>query len=1074
MPAEDDTSEHDLKHIKRQKHTVQKELKLLFAELESVRKMVATDKQKLDEIVENESKDAQKVAKKDDTQKSELEQSRDAHLAREKTVADRMADVEPQLKALEVKLAEALSHIKTLEKSRLDLFVTEQVRLLKPLDEAAIKALCNRNSKGMCQHSVHKGSEEATLQVVHGLYGYLKLELQDRTEEHEDEQDQDAPGADVRSISCLKYNLRCLLHSSVKLTTQMPSEWKESTDKKSGEVSWTNMYTGARRLEKPSLEPVLLNTKTHKSFVRRFKDWKRTGVVLGVSDKTTWLDMRNSLLPHLLQQRFEIVSYNWVTVRTEEEWEHMKSTLSAWSMFKLRVVVAREAALPKRKAVDLVPVGWQVLNITPAGWQRVYDLQAAKFKFINTNDVKADPRWQFPLDRLDQIEWPDGSKSTGTEVSQALGTAPSSIEDPSNIFINFSAQLVAWAAPKKTAEVCSVRVRLPAGTDSKMPSAPLDVKDAFVPILLMEHLAGGAAKEIERKEALKLPYTMQPGGPLGGFVVTPGLEWKDMLTMLKDKIEPKGKDRIFQYATGARSDSLSRVRAQREWDECVQSHMLQVRLQMMASASNAASPAASNLLRMRIFPLDHPSFKLEVLDSLPSDDKNCLPVEGTALLDGALFEIRASLDVKQSVSFATIAEELKELCKAASVFRFHEPRLVSCDASWLSTLEQLYAPVVTKVQQQTLRVSHKPDAKHHAEITISLDDDALDFIIDEGTHWLHLIAEVRRVSGGSIVGLLHEGNEVREEAGYKKMVQRVLKDRHALSNLQKVHSNVLNILRGAFKEDPKQGALALELARRTIQSKKQEEKGEAATDGQESSGETILRIKISGCKMLYDHGSSRLMLEGQMEIGLRTFRFVCRRASPDEEGALVRFKEQHSTLKQLQDQKKSKNIKAEEADKSLVFEIMRRTRKGKQKVKGLLLLHDQGEKIFALSPTELTGPGQGLRKSISCCPSAQAGGTCCAGLAWDARCTLLQSAVTINEGNNVFCYNGPTLARVKAGTYSLAQLAAKLWNGVMASGLVPQDLLQVFVCTALVSHKFASLICATRLAHVYDVLHLHV
>jgi len=37
--------------------------------------------------------------------------------------------------------------------------------------------------------------------------------------------------------------------------------------------------------------------------------------------------------------------------------------------------------------------------------------------------------------------------------------------------------------------------------------------------------------------------------------------------------------------------------------------------------------------------------------------------------------------------------------------------------------------------------------------------------------------------------------------------------------------------------------------------------------------------------------------------------------------------------------------------------------------------------------------------------------------------------------------NGPSLAKVKQGIYSLPQLAAALWHGVLASGVLPQDLI---------------------------------
>jgi hypothetical protein len=35
-----------------------------------------------------------------------------------------------------------------------------------------------------------------------------------------------------------------------------------------------------------------------------------------------------------------------------------------------------------------------------------------------------------------------------------------------------------------------------------------------------------------------------------GLMIKPALEWKEMLAILKDKIEPKGRDRVFEYAKG--------------------------------------------------------------------------------------------------------------------------------------------------------------------------------------------------------------------------------------------------------------------------------------------------------------------------------------------------------------------------------------------------------------------------------------------------------------------------------------------------------------------------------------------
>ena len=53
------------------------------------------------------------------------------------------------------------------------------------------------------------------------------------------------------------------------------------------------------------------------------------------------------------------------------------------------------------------------------------------------------------------------------------------------------------------------------------------------------------------------------------------------------------------------------------------------------------------------------------------------------VVDGAPLEVRATLDVKQTVSFATVADELKELCKAPCVFRYQSQRRVACDRHYI-------------------------------------------------------------------------------------------------------------------------------------------------------------------------------------------------------------------------------------------------------------------------------------------------------------------------------------------------------------------------------------------------------
>ena len=72
----------------------------------------------------------------------------------------------------------------------------------------------------------------------------------------------------------------------------------------------------------------------------------------------------------------------------------------------------------------------------------------------------------------------------------------------------------------------------------------------------------------------------------------------------------------------------------------MQSYMLQLRVQLMAKAADTGS----NSLRVRIFPVDnHALFKMQVLDTLPSDPDNMLPVEGTVIVNEAQHEIRATL-----------------------------------------------------------------------------------------------------------------------------------------------------------------------------------------------------------------------------------------------------------------------------------------------------------------------------------------------------------------------------------------------------------------------------------------------
>ena len=257
---------------------------------------------------------------------------------------------------------------------------------------------------------------------------------------------------------------------------------------------------------------------------------------------------------------------------------------------------------------------------------------------------------------------------------------------------------MAWVAPKATSDVCAVRVRVPAGKDGNIPVTLAQLKDAFgiqddfVPIRLMQPATSGGTKAAERKEIFQLPFAVEEGGKLGGFLVKPKLEWKEMLALLKDQIEPKGRDRIFQFAKDGGAEDLSRVSSQREWEECVQSFMLQLRVQLMAKAAGTGS----NSLRIGIFPLDnHAVFKLQVLDALPRDESNLLPIEGSVLVDAAPHEIRATLTVKQSTAFDALASELKDLCRAPCVLRYEKPECVNDDAAWLAALERIYPPKAT-------------------------------------------------------------------------------------------------------------------------------------------------------------------------------------------------------------------------------------------------------------------------------------------------------------------------------------------------------------------------------------------
>jgi hypothetical protein len=572
--------------------------------------------------------------------------------------------------------------------------------------------------------------------------------------------------------------------------------------------------------------------------------------------------------------------------------------------------------------------------------------------------------------------------------------------------------------------------------------------------------------------ARQLPYTVQEGGKLGGFLVKPKLEWKEMQTLLKDKIEPKGKERIFEYIAGGRpTDPLARVRVQAEWDACVHAQMLQLRSQMMAKArdDDDGGVAAVNMQRLRIFVRDHSAvMKLQVLDSLPSNEVNKLPNHGTVLVDATPMQIRAALDVKQTSSFAALASELKSVCKASCVFRYEHPRLVASEAAWLATLERLYSDTSplggARDKRSVLRLGNSnSDGASDGEqqplcaITLVFPELELEVLVDEGTGWLRLLGEVRRVAGGSTAGVMFGGLEVRDEAGYKTLMQRELKEKHAVTNLQTVDKATLTALRAAWKDDPKTGAISLELQRRrTLE--------DAAGVGQEAAvtgSDTVLKLRLEPCEVVSERGSGRMLMCAHLEGGLRSFRLSCREAKVEELEAVLPDKGaggaspgkdalnkgsmrdvRKGSMRNVTKGAAAKGVSMRDVTRApeatLVLEVMRRTRKGKEKINALLLLQERAERIFALSPGDLSGPGHGLRRDVSCCPRAKERGAaagCCAGLVWDVRETILHSKVALCEDNNVFCYNGPTLAKVRGGTYTLASLSAALWHAVVATGV---------------------------------------
>ena len=690
---------------------------------------------------------------------------------------------------------------------------------------------------------------------------------------------------------------------------------------------------------------------------------------------------------------------------------------------------------------------------TRPGWQRQYD--DGKFVFVRTSDSKAEKQTAFPMDCLDDIVWPDDSVSSGKDVAAELGTPPDSDSFNGLVYINKKAQLIAWQAPKATKDICAVRVRLadskkeekPPSTIAKLKELEPPIKDDFVPIVLMEGPSAAAKEKVSKDgkalPALQMLYKVVEGGPLGGFLLIPTVEWKDMLSILKDKVEPKGKERIFDYdyQRYRPTDPLVSVRSQREWDLFVQKHMLELRAQVVsrythslsksgATASGTAAPVGgdANLLRMRIFVRDLQEIKMQVLDSLPSDEANQLPNLGTELVDGASFEVRDELPIKLNTSFDMLVAELKDTCKAPCVFRYHQPRRIMSDGTWLSTLEQIYAiKSAHDGPRQVVSLAKKEPGKVLAEITLSFDEPALEIVADQSTEWLLILAELRRATGSTSVGVMHGGDTVREDRAYKQLLQRELLDKHVSSNLKTVDRAVLIALQKHWKEDSKSGPMAVELQRRRNQ------------QDEVSDGDKTLKLKLVSCAVVHDQGDSgRMLLQGELDVGLRRFKLTCRQARPPEALALAAVRTDKKGDKgpsKESKKKKASSGKTESAEEApLVMEVMRRTRKGREKIKGLLLLRARGEQIFALSPDDVDDlGGQRLRRGLSCCPRHSQGVHCCEGLVWDARNTILHTAVDVTDENNIFCYNGPTVAKIKGGTFTLVQLAAALRHAVLGA-----------------------------------------
>lgn len=190
--------------------------------------------------------------------------------------------------------------------------------------------------------------------------------------------------------------------------------------------------------------------------------------------------------------------------------------------------------------------------------------------------------------------------------------------------------------------------------------------------------------------------------------------------------------------------------------------------------------------------------------------------------------------------------------------------------------------------------------------------------------------------GGGAGGLAYGGTDVREEKAYLQMIRDELKEKFAATNLRLVDGKVLNALRAVWKEDPKQGGIAGELERR----RKEEDRADV-TAGDKSSGDMVLKLKIA-CEVLRDVGGGAPLLQGSLELGLRRFGVTCRPAKSEELDAIAHLSPDLHKRKGAKGGKgsvdaapKGGGAKGSMGAEDVVIEVMRRTRKGKQKIKVL-------------------------------------------------------------------------------------------------------------------------------------------